>query len=114
LVGWFVIYPDLPGGVSESLRPSCPQGRLGYLLALAIYDNVFATGLRDVEEVYRIEIPPHVNDVKLEVKGTKLNLPIFRRPAYPVNQFRNLMTIGLLRDLCAITAIITTSPVLGT
>lgn len=51
---------------------------LGYLLARAIHDDVFATELRDIEEVYRIGIPPHMNDVKLELKGTKLGLPIFR------------------------------------
>jgi hypothetical protein len=33
---------------------------LEYLLALAIHDDVFATGLRDIEQVYRIEIPPHI------------------------------------------------------
>jgi len=33
---------------------------LAYLLALAIHDDVFATGLRDIEQVYRIEIPPHI------------------------------------------------------
>lgn len=43
-------------------------------LALAIHDDVSATGLRDIERVYWIEIPPHLNDLKLEVKGTKLDL----------------------------------------
>jgi hypothetical protein len=41
---------------------------LGYLLTRAIHDDVFATGLRDIEEVYRIGIPPHMNDIKLELK----------------------------------------------
>jgi hypothetical protein len=73
---------------------------LGYPLALAIHDDVFATGLRDIEEVYRIDIPPHMKVVKLEMKGTKLDLPIFRRPARPVNQSRKQMTIGPWRGLC--------------
>ena len=33
------------------------------------------------------------------MKGTKLDLLIFRRPTRLINEFRNLMTIGLLRDL---------------
>ena len=57
-------------------------------------------GLRDVEQVYRIETPQHMNGVRLEVEGTKLDLPIFRRPKRPVNEHRNPMTIGLLRCLC--------------
>lgn len=73
---------------------------LGYLFALAIHDDVFATGLRDIEEVYRIEIPLHMDDIKLEIKGAKLDLPIFHRPARPVNHSRNPMAIGLPRGLC--------------
>ena len=40
---------------------------LGYLLALAIHDDVFATGLRGIEEVYRIDIPPHMNGCQINV-----------------------------------------------
>jgi hypothetical protein len=56
------------------------------------------TGLKDVEKVYQIEIPPHTNDVKLEIKKTKIDLPIFRRPGYSINQPRNPMTI--LKEVC--------------
>jgi hypothetical protein len=43
--------------------------------------------------MYQIEIPPHINDVKLEMKRTKLNELIFRRLRYPINQFRYPITI---------------------
>jgi hypothetical protein len=56
--------------------------------------------LKDIEKIYGIEIPPYINDVKLEIKGTTLDLPIFRRPARPMNQSGNPITIGLLRNLC--------------
>jgi hypothetical protein len=69
---------------------------LGFLLALAIHDDIFATGLRDIEQVCRIEIPAHMNDVKLEVKGTKLDLLVFRRPARSVNEYPTLTAMGLL------------------
>lgn len=71
---------------------------LGYLLALAIRDDIFATGVTDVEQVLRLEIPPHTNDVGLEVKETKRNLPVFRRPAHLSNGYRSSTTLGLLGD----------------
>ena len=67
---------------------------LGYLLALAIYDDIFATELKDVEQVYRIEVQPHMNNIELEVKRTKLDLPIFRRPARSANEYRTSMVMG--------------------
>jgi hypothetical protein len=59
---------------------------LGYLLTLAIHDGIFVTEFGNVEEVYRIEIPPHKNHAELKVKGTKLDLPIYRRPACLSNE----------------------------
>jgi hypothetical protein len=41
---------------------------VGYILALTIHDDIFATELKDIEQVYRIDIPQHANDIKLEVK----------------------------------------------
>jgi hypothetical protein len=70
---------------------------LGYLLALTIHDGIFATRLKDVEEVYRTEIPPHINDVEFEMKRTKLDLPIFRRPEFSLNGDRTPIMIGLLK-----------------
>jgi hypothetical protein len=69
---------------------------LGYLLALAIHDNIFATEFRGVEEAYRIEIPPHMNDVKFRVKETKLDLLILRRPTRLSNESRASTVMGLL------------------
>jgi hypothetical protein len=60
----------------------------------------FTAELKDTEHVCRLEIPPHLNDIELLVKGMKPDLPIFRRPKRPVNEYRNPMTIGLLRGLC--------------
>jgi hypothetical protein len=60
---------------------------------LAIYNNIFATRLIDIEKIYQIEIQSYINDVKLEMKKTKLNQLIFRRPEYLINQFRNSITI---------------------
>jgi hypothetical protein len=86
---------------------------------LAIHDDVFATGLRVIEEMYRIGIPQHMNVVRLEMKETKLDLTIFRRPARSVNQSRKPMTIGFGEVYAAkpmktpLPAITTTSPVLG-
>lgn len=71
-------------------------GILGYHFALAIHDNIFATEFRDVEEVSRIEIPPHMNDVKFKVKETKLSLPILRQPARLSNESRDSTVMGLL------------------
>jgi hypothetical protein len=79
--------------VLEATHPIPPQ----YLLALTIHDDIFATRLKDVEEVYRTEIPPHINDVKFEMKRTKLDLPIFRRPEFSLNGDRTPMMIGLLK-----------------
>jgi hypothetical protein len=50
--------------------------------------------------VCRIEISSYINEVKLEVKGMKLGLLVFRRPARFVNESQNLIMIGLLRRLC--------------
>lgn len=54
--------------------------------------------MTDVEQVLRLEIPPHKNDVGLEVKETKRNLPVFRRPAHLSNGYRSSTTLGLLGD----------------
>jgi hypothetical protein len=67
---------------------------------LAIHDDIFAAEPKDIEHVDWIEIPPHMTDIRLEVKDTKLDLPIFRRPARPVNEYRTSIMIGLLRALC--------------
>ena len=71
---------------------------LGYLLTLAIHDDVFAMELRDIEEVYQIEIPPHMKDVKLGVKETKLDLPIFHRLACPSNKSWAFTELRILGD----------------
>ena len=48
----------------------------------------------------RIEIPPHITDIKLKIKETKLDLLIFRRPTRPVNGYRISIMIGFLKTLC--------------
>jgi len=45
---------------------------LGYLFTLAIYNDIFDFGLRDVEEVYQIEIPPQMSFVQLKLRKTKV------------------------------------------
>jgi|ERR1700722_1003264 hypothetical protein len=69
---------------------------LGYLFALAIHDDVFATGVADIDEVYWLEIPPHRNDVKLEVEETKLGLAVFCHPARSVDEYQILTAMELL------------------
>jgi hypothetical protein len=64
---------------------------------MAIHDDVFAAELKKVEHVYRIEIPPHMNDIQLGVKETKLDLPIFRQPERSGNDYQIRM-IRLLRS----------------
>ena len=53
-------------------------------------------GVADIEEVYWLEIPPYRNDVKLEVEEAKLGLPVFCRPARPVDEYQILTAMELL------------------
>jgi hypothetical protein len=54
-----------------------------------IHNSIFAIKLKDVEHVNRIEIAQLINDVKLKVKETKLNLPIFCRSTCSQNKIRD-------------------------
>jgi hypothetical protein len=64
---------------------------------MAIVDDVFDSGLKDVKEICQIEIPPQMNIWPLKLRKTKMDLPIFRRPGCQINQSQNQMIIS--RDL---------------
>jgi hypothetical protein len=67
---------------------------LGYLFVLAIHNDIFVIGLKDVEKVYQIEISPQMNYVQLKMKETKVDLLIFRRPGCLTDQPQNQITIS--------------------
>jgi hypothetical protein len=92
-----ITYKSLGNFSSSSITPINYSRFFGYLPALAIHNDIFITGLRDVKKIYQIEIPPQANYVKLKMKKTKLNLPIFYQPECPTNQPRN--PISILEDL---------------
>jgi hypothetical protein len=110
---------DVSGNLVIQHDPNPLFDILGHLLALAIHDDIFIAELKDTEYVYRLEIP-RVNDIELPVKGTKLDLPIFRWPKRPVNEYRKPTTIGLLRSYAvkpmkmSLPSVTTASPFLGT
>jgi hypothetical protein len=47
----------------------------------------------------RVEIPMHLNRVKSEMKGMKLDLPTFRRPKRSFNAYRTSRTMCLFRSM---------------
>lgn len=66
---------------------------LDYLLSLALYDNVFAAGLlRNISNIFRAKIPPGKKSLQLKIKGSALDIPVFRIPGCAADGFRTSPT----------------------
>ena len=53
---------------------------------MAMHDDIFDTDIfdadnKDIERIYRAEIPYYKKGMQLKIKRDKLDMPIFREPA---------------------------------
>jgi hypothetical protein len=62
---------------------------------MAIHDNIFNidifnTDNKDIERIYRAEIPYYKRGIQLKIKKDKLDMPIFREPERSAKGYRTL------------------------
>jgi len=62
---------------------------------MAIYNNIFNTDIfntdnKNIERIYRAEIPYYKRGMQLKIKRNKLNIPIFREPERSAKEYRTL------------------------
>jgi hypothetical protein len=62
---------------------------------MTMHDNIFNTDIfntdnKDIERIYRAEIPYYKRDIQLKIKKDKLNMPIFREPERSAKEYRTL------------------------
>lgn len=68
---------------------------LSQLLSLAWHDGIFAPEIRDVEDIYTLQIPSHRRGLHLKVKREWLDKPIFREPERTPEGYRTSDSIPL-------------------
>ncbi|KAK6810583.1 hypothetical protein RU639_013666 [Aspergillus parasiticus] len=68
---------------------------LSQLLSLAWHDGIFAPEIRDIEDIYTLQIPSHRRGLHLKVKREWLDKPIFREPERTPEGYRTSDSIPL-------------------
>ena len=66
---------------------------VGHVISMACHDDAFdAQSMRDISQIYRIQIPSHKKSMTLKWKSEKLDLPLFRQPIRSLNGYRTSPT----------------------